>query len=330
MKLAEKDIEKFLSDRAYAEATQKGHRYTLRAFIKWLGDRDLSEDTVREYARERYEKPSSRNAFLAIMKTFADRKMKRLPHEDQGAYIRNRQVLERIGNIRLERVVMRLERKVFSMDELKKIFSALEGAEFSGLWCLGWFGCRLGELVALALSNINKEPDRYLPPSLAKELGPDEYCVKFLTKKTVVERALFMDRFTKQHLKNFIESGHGCKFLQTACAKLQGKVGVGFTPKWFRSTFLTEMQRALMRADEYPLMGKVNRLVKVMSGHIVHSRDIMGIDTVSGEDIKLAMTRLHFMKPLEEEKRSSLDEPDNRAIPEQMGGSIEKWGRVKK
>ena len=66
------------------------------------------------------------------------------------------------------------------MDELGAIFGSLKGVEFSGLWSLAWFGCRLGELVTLTPNDINKKPDVCLPPSLAKKLGPDDYCVKFL------------------------------------------------------------------------------------------------------------------------------------------------------
>lgn len=311
MKLTEEGIEKFLSEGAYEGTTQRNRRYLLRVFVRWLGDRDFNEDTVREYARERYKEPISHNAFLAIVKSFAGWKMKRLSQEDMRAYIRGRQVLERIRNIQRERVVVRLERKDLSMDELRAIFASLKGVEFSGLWCLGWFGCRLGELVALTLSDINKKPDMYLSLSLAKELGPDEHCVKFTTKITVVKRALFMDGFTKGHLEKFIESGRGCKFLQTTCAKLQGKVGVNFTPKLFRSTFQTKMQRLLMGAD----VPMVDTLVKVMSGHTVGD-DITEIDTDYSRDIRRAMTKLHFLKPLEGKTQSSFNEPDDRAILE--------------
>lgn len=318
MKLTEKDIEKFLTGRGFAEGTQKSHRCRLRPIAKWLGDRDFNEDTVREFA-QRYKKPRTRNAFLAVMKSFAGWKMKRLSQEDQTAYIRDRQVLELIRDIRLERVVVRLERKELSMDELRVVFGSLKGVKFSGLWCLAWFGCRPGELVALTLADINKNPDRYLPPSLAKELRPDEYCVKFLTEKTVVERAMFMDEFTKGHLERFIESGRGRKFLWKTCVKLRDKVGVGFMPKWFRSTFQTKMQRRLLEAD-IPMV-KLDLLVKVMSGHTV-GHDITSVYTDYGSDIKKAMTELHFLKPLEGKKAlSSFNELDTQAILEYVAGN---------
>lgn len=275
--------------------------WMLRPLARWLGDRDLTQDLVRRYARERYGgQPSSFNTFLAVAKSFAKWKMERLPQEDTRAYIRDRQTLELIKGIRRERVVTRLERKELSEDELRRIFGSLEGDGFSGIWCLAWFGPRPGELVGVTPADINKRPDKYLPPSLAKEMGPDDYCVKFLTEKTVVERAAFMDGFTKGHLERFIRSGLGYRFLYGTCVGLQDRVGVGFTPKWFRSTFQTKMQRALMESG-VPMV-KLDLLVKVMSGHTVGG-DITGIYTDFGADIKRAMTELHFLKPLEGELR---------------------------
>lgn len=296
MKFTEEDIKGFLEDRPRSDDYRELCRKMLTPFREWLGDRDLNPGEVKRYAKKRYEKPSSHNTFLAVMKSFCDWKMKRLPQEDLREFIRDRQTLELIKDIRRERVVTRLERKELSDDELGTIFSSLEGIKFSGLWCLGWFGPRPGELTGLKLSDINKKPDKYLPPLLAKELGPDDYCVKFLTEKTVVERAVFMDGFTKGHLENFIKSGFGYEFLYGTCADLQGKAGVEFTPKWFRSTFQTKMQRALMESG-VPMV-KLDLLVKVMSGHTVR-QDITSVYTDFGADIKRAMTELHFLKPLE-------------------------------
>lgn len=296
MKLIREDIDQFLEDRPRSGSYRDLCSDLLRPFRKWLGDRDLSEGWVKRHAKERYKKPSSHNTFLAVMKSFADWKMKRLSQDDLKAYIRDRQTLELIKDIRREKVVMRLERKELSDDELRKVFGSLEGVGFSGLWCLAWFGVRPGELVGLDIKDINKKSDDYLPDSLSKELGRDEYCVKFLTEKTVVERATFMDGFTKGHLERFIKSGLGYKFLYDTCVDLQGKIGADFTPKWFRSTFQTKMQRALTESGT-PMV-KLDLLVKVMSGHTV-GQDITSVYTDYGNDIKRAMTELHFMKQLE-------------------------------
>ena len=296
MKLTQDDIDQFLEDRPRSASYRDLCSDMLGPFREWLGDRDLSEGWVKQHAKERYGKPSSHNTFLAVMKSFADWKMKRLPQDDLKAYIRDRQTLELIKDIRREKVVMRLERKELSEDELGVVFGSLEGIEFSGLWSLAWFGVRPGELVELDLKDVNKKPDDYLPESLAKELGRDEYCVKFLTEKTVVERAVFMDGFTKGHLERFIKSDPSYKFLYDTCVDLQDKIGAKFTPKWFRSTFQTKMQRALTKSGT-PMV-KLDLLVKVMSGHTV-GQDITSVYTDFGKDIKRAMTELHFMKPLE-------------------------------
>lgn len=298
MKLTQEDIKQFLEDRVRSDSYRDLCSDLLVPFQRWLGDRDLMERTVKRYARERYVNPNSHNTFLAVMKSFADYKMKRLPQDDFGSYIRDRQTLELIKDIQRERVVERLERKELSEGELKEIFGSLEGLEFSGLWSLAWFGPRPGELLGLKLKDINKKPDRYLPPPLAEELGPDDYCIKFLTEKTVVERALFMDGFTRGHLENFITSDPHYTFLYDTCVDLQEKVGVEFTPKWFRSTFQTKFQRILTQAG-VPIV-KLDLLVKVMSGHTVGG-DITGIYTEYGSDIKKAMLEHHYLKSLEEE-----------------------------
>ena len=299
MKLTKEDLERFLEDVPRSDDYRNLCKYVLRSFL----GRELKEGEVKQYAKKRYEEPSSHNTFLAVMSSFCDWKKKRLPQEDTKAYIRDRQVLELIQDIRRERVVMRLERKELSMDELRAIFGSVEGVEFSGLWSLAWFGPRPGELVELTLDGINKEPDKYLPPALAEELGPDDYCLKFLTEKTVVERALFMDGFTKGHLENFIKSGFGYGFLYKTCAELRKKVDANFSPKWFRSTFQTKMQRALMESG-VPMV-KLDLLVKVMSGHTVGG-DITGVYTDFGADIKRAMTELHFLKEIEKELGSKV------------------------
>ena len=295
MRLTKEDIQGFLEDRR-----SKDYRdlcsYLLHPLREWLGDRDLTPEAVKRYARKRYEEDSSYNTFLAVMKSFAKWKRSKIPPIDRE-HMMQRFELEQIEGIRRARVVMRLERKEFSMDELRTIFGSLEGVGFSGIWSLAWYGCRPGELVELTLDGINKKPDEYLPPALAGELGPDDYCLKFLTEKTVVERAVFMDGFTKGHLENFIKSGFGYGFLYNACVDLRRKVDANFSPKWFRSTFQTKMQRALMESG-VPMV-KLDLLVKVMSGHTVGG-DITGIYTDFGADIKKAMTELHFLKPLEE------------------------------
>ena len=297
MKLEEKDLGRFLED-LRSEDYRSLCRYVLRGFA----GRDLNEDEVKKYLKKRYEKESSYNLGIALFKSFCKWKRSKIPPIDKE-HMMARFELEQIENLRRERVVMRLERKELSMDELRAIFGSVEGVEFSGLWSLAWFGPRPGELVEVTLNDINKKPDEYLPPTLAEELGPDDYCLKFLTEKTVVERALFMDGFTKGHLENFIKSGFGYGFLYNTCADLRQKVGANFSPKWFRSTFQTKMQRALMESG-VPMV-KLDLLVKVMSGHTVGG-DITGVYTDFGADIKRAMTELHFLKEIEKELGSKV------------------------
>lgn len=295
MKITASDIKQFLKEGSFAGTTRNYYSYLLRKFIRDMGG-ELSEDTVREF-KNSYKVKCSGNTTLRVLRSFAGWKRNKIPPIGEERMMQ-RFEMEKILGVKGSKVVMRLERKEFSMDELRVIFSSIDGVKFSGLWSLAWLGSRPGELVELTLKDINKKPDKYLPPELAKSLGPDDYCVKFLTAKTIVERAVFMDGFTKRHLENFIKSGFGYPFLYKTCKDLRKKVGVKFSPKWFRSTVQTKMQRALMAA-KVPMV-KLDLLVKVMVGHSV-AGDITGIYTEYGADIKKAMLEHHYLKSLEKE-----------------------------
>lgn len=295
MEITESDVKQFLKESSFAGTTRNYYSYLLKKFIRDIGG-ELSEDSVRTF-KNGYKVKSSGNTALRVLRSFAGWKRNKIPPIGEERMMQ-RFKMDQILGVKGSKVVMRLERKELAMDELRVILGSIDGVKFSGIWILAWFGSRPGELVELGINDINKKPDKYLPPELAKSLGPDDYCVKFLTEKTVVERAVFMDGFTKRHLTNFIKSGFGYPFLYRTCTDLREKVGVKFSPKWFRSTVQTKMQRALMAA-KVPMV-KLDLLVKVMVGHTIGG-DITGIYTDFGADIKRAMTDLHFMKQLEEE-----------------------------
>lgn len=298
MKLTNEDIKQFLREGSFRESTKSYYGYLLGKFKRAGGE--LTEDSVREYVTG-YKREGSSNTVLEVIKSLSKWKHAKIPPiGDENNMLRFE--LERIiKGVKGMKTVTRLERRELTDRGVEIAFNSLVGLGFSGLWCLAWFGCRPGELVELTLELINKKPDRYLPEDLAKALRPGDYCVKFLTEKTIVERALFMDEFTKGHLERFIRSGRGYSFLRRECVDLREKVGEKLTPKWFRSTFITKMQRRLLLSLEEPSgigMVKLDLLVKVMAGHTV-KRDITGIYTDYGQDIKRAMTELHFLKPLE-------------------------------
>jgi len=297
MKITEGDVKQFLEEGEFSSTTKNYYSYMMGRFIRDKGG-ELSEDSVREF-KDGYKVKRSGNTALRVLRSFAGWKRNKIPPIGEDRMMQ-RFEMDKILGIKGDKVVMRLERKELSDAELKAIFGSLEGVKFSGIWCLAWFGDRPGELVELGLNDINKKPDTYLPPTLAKELRVGEHCVKFLTEKTKVERALFMDDFTKGHLTNFIKSGFGYPFLYRTCKDLREKVGVEFSPKWFRSTFQTKMQRILMGAG-VPMV-RIDNLVKVMSGHTITGQDrVQSIYTDFGPDIKRAMTEFHYLKPLEQE-----------------------------
>jgi integrase len=300
MKLTEEDIEKFLSDGAYAESTEKGYRYVMRVFARWLGDRDFNEDTVREYAQERYPEKSSRNTFIEIARSFAKWKQNKIPPVGDENQIR-RYELEQVRRIKPERIVQKIEEISIPMDKMREIFSLLKGEEvrFATVWCLAWFGCRPGELIMLESKDVNYERGE----------------VVFETEKTKVQRKLYFDEFTGRQLERFIGAKRGYSFIYKVCTGLRPKVGMYLSPKSFRRTFITEMQGSLDRAGFRPV--RLDILVKLMAGHTV-SGDITRVYTDVARHIREAMLDHHYLLPLEGKALSSFNEPDARAILEHV------------
>lgn len=281
MKLIEEDIKKFLSDGAFAETTQRYYGCVLRTFAKWLGDRDFDEDTVREYGRERYPNPKSKNTFTDSARSFAKWKQNKIPPVGDENMIR-RHELEQVRRIKHERVVTEvLEEISIPMDKMREIFSLLRGnkVRFATLWCLAWFGCRPGELIMLEPRAVNYEKGEVI----------------FDTEKTKVKRKLYFDEFTGEQLERFLGAKRRYPFILQVCAELRRRVGMHLVPKSFRRTFITEMQGSLARAGFRPV--RLDILVKLMAGHTVG--DITRAYTDAARDMREAMLDHHYILSLE-------------------------------
>jgi len=140
-----------------------------------------------------------------------------------------------------------------------------------------WFGCRPGELVALAKSRPNVDYKR----------GE----IVFETEKTKVERKLYFDGFTAEYLKRFLDAEPSYGYVYKICKR------VGIKPKAGRQSFITHMQRRLVKADFDPVL--ISPLVKIASGHTL-SGDIQATYTSYVEDLQKMFAQFHYMKPLEE------------------------------
>jgi len=295
IEITREEIDQYLEEE---KITNDYYGYVLKKFLRAEGE--LGEQPVREFIVG-YEKKTSRNTVLSALRSLAKWKRGKIAPVGEENRVK-RWILERVTLIKGERTITRLTQKELTDDQLVDIFSLLEDpVRFAGIWCLGWFGCRPGELLALKLKHIDQEVDNYLPPYLAERLDEGQHCVKFLTEKTKVERANFMDTFTRDRLRVLIEADTSYQNLRRGCVSLRDEIGVqDFTPKWFRSTFITKMQRVISEATAGTVRPEL--LSKVMSGHTV-SGDIHQVYTDFGTDILRAMTELHFLGDIEQEVR---------------------------
>ena len=159
-----------------------------------------------------------------------------------------------------------------ALEELKDVLrKCKDPLQFAIIWLLHYFGCRPGELVAL-------EPDM---------VDFEEGVATFQTEKTKVEREVFFDEYTSEHLKRFVDSGFGYQFVYRRCKDL------GIVPKSGRRSFRTNQPGKI---DWTPPI-RVHELIDVWCGHTV-----TGMDFVYS-NVRPHLKRIrevHYMKPLEE------------------------------
>lgn len=306
MKLTENDLENFFFESSFRTSTKSYYHDLLFAFLRWIGDRDFNIRTVKEYADSHYSesKPQSKNTFLAVIKSFTNWKSNHQPtlagasREEVNRIFMDMQELGRIKGIRKWREIKELKDKNIPFNKLKEIYTQYldpKGVQFAALWCLGWFGCRAGELVSL-------KPDRidYLKGEAI-----------FDTEKTNLQRRLYFDEFTGKNLERYMKSGPRYQFLYRSCVRIGKKMGRRLTPHSFRHTFHTEMLNALPGAGfRSP---KLDIVVKKMMGRS-ETESVMRYTGV-GDDIRKAMIQHHYLISIE------------RSIAAQMMGESSKGSR---
>ncbi len=271
MKLIEEDLEKFL-DTLQSEDYRDLCNYILRGFV----GRELEEGEVKRYAKKRYEKPSSYNLCLALFKSFANWKMRRLDQSDLGQYVRERQALELVRDLKRERVVKRVEKKGLTIEEIVGVLKRCKDElRFAVVFLLMYFGVRPGELVALEPKMVNFKSGR----------------VTFETEKTRIERQLPFDSFVAKQLRIFLCARPSYPYVYKVCKE------VGIEPKSGRQTFNTHQRVQAAKVVTDPV--KIDWLIKVASGHTVG--DIGAVYTDIDHDMEKLFTEYHYMKPLEAE-----------------------------
>jgi len=266
VKVTEEDIGRFLEDE---KISSDYYGYILGKFHRSGGE--LSEETVQGFLNENYEKKSSRNTALSVLRSLAEWKKGKIPPLGEDNQLK-RWTLDRVVEMTGETTVTEIEKRGLTLKELEgKLTKCKDTLQFAIIWLLHWFGCRPGELVMVEPDAVNFE----------------EGSVKFETEKTKVERECFFDEFTGEQLEEFVGSGFGYQFVYRRCKDL------GMVPKSGRRSFRTNQPGKI---DWTPPV-RVHELIDLWCGHTV-----TGMDFVYS-NVRPHLKRIrevHYMKPLEE------------------------------
>jgi len=277
MKLTQGDLRQFVDSQRSADYKSLIW-YVLRDFV----GHELNEVEIKRYAKSRYKNPNSHNLALALFKSLANWKMKRLDQSDLRQYIRDRQALELIRDIKRERIVKKIEERSLTSAELEKVLMMFppDGLEFSTLFLLAYTGARPGELVEI-------EP---------KMVDWKQNVLTLTTEKTRVQRENPLSPIAAKCIRKFLEARPSYAYVYKLCVETGKKIKKKLTPKTFRSTFRTLMDHRLAELGVRPLRGDL--LIKVSQGHTVNV-DMAGVYGDFSEDIKKMFIEWHFLNPLE-------------------------------
>jgi integrase len=270
VRLTEEDIEAFLRGRSLSESTRGYYGDILGAFARWLGGRRLTVEAAREWLEGRYRHVPSRNTAAQVLRSFARWRRLGIPPVGEGNLLA-RWELERVEGMEGWKAPRALPgRKELPDGRIRGIFRGLEGdgEGSAAMFCLAYLGCRPRELTSLRERDVRR--DRAV----------------IVTEKTKVPREIPLTPLARERLLEFARSGRGYPYLHTLCGRY------GITPRIWRSTFITRMQRRLAGAGLDTV--RVDLLVKYLAGHTV--RDITSVYTDYWEDARRAMLEHHYLR----------------------------------
>jgi len=266
-------------------STAKAYKSVLNQFNLWLqvhGNQDNFDDKdVIVFLDNRPEwSDQARNLLIIALRGWAKQQKARVPagitlEEMQ----RGREAEKRFDRlIAIKGYTVHVSEKIaLTLDQLKKLFVAMDADTATLFWILVWFGVRLNELKRI--ERINWE-QKYLV------IG---------TEKTPGHRTLYFDDYTAKLLHHAIESGllawHGQKIWARLKYYSTEIEPIKLTPHLARHCFASFF--APIINTEFP--GDRDTL-RIMLGHT--PADVTGIYIHSAR-IRDLMQNKHFLKPLE-------------------------------
>jgi len=240
-----KEFERFCTiDLALSDATVKGHHIPeMRRFFKWLGNREVTTESIREYLETLKEKAASTRA--NTLKTFRRFFRDYLKHGELVATFKLPHQNYKPKSIPIK-------------EQLQKFYAALKSPKDRAIFLIyATTGLRKHELVSLALKEIDLERRIILPKTDGSR-----------TKRTW---ATFFNEEAERALRECFGRCKGLTsdsklFAEKAVRKTfkrgQERAGIHITPKVLRDWFCSEMGE-LGVADRYvdAFCGRVPRSI---------------------------------------------------------------------
>ena len=317
-------INEYFVSKEYMPNVEKYQSCMINGFKKYINNqgktfRAFDMKDVREYYRmkqsnDEWKASKSVHTFIVIIKSFCSWMRDKLDvvmigkrDEELDMLLIEKARLKEIVDMRMPRMPQRIKPvPPVTLPELKRIFIAMiknkiddRNYAFKRMWLLCYFGCRVAEIAEIT-------------PSM---LSLDENKLKFMTKKTKVERIVFYDDFTKHIFEEYIENNKLINIVPQAwwhCVKQYGNVlGKKVNTKLGRQAFNTNMDHldfVYFEGDMKKHEVLDNNFAKVISGHSIPGlKDITAVYRKYSFDlIKAAMTEHHYLIPLEEDLKKLL------------------------
>jgi len=320
-------IERFLSQE-FTKKTEKYYRSLLMRFEHYLKNNNKNIHNfeimdVQNYYKNKMERnewttPDSINTFIIVLQRFCRwiiEETESMMIGKQGTelddILRERVRLTKIIRMKKPKLLQKIktERPVFLQDIKKKYLIMLKDKHddnhynFMRSWCLDWFGCRVGELVAIKPNMINL----------------DDNSIFFNTEKTLIQRMNYYDDFTKKIIELYLRDNRLLNITEQAmwwCInKYSKEFGKNLDTKLGRQSFNTNMSslkdddklKKYLKKKYSRKYGRIvsidSNFVKIISGHTIKGlKDISQVYKIYPlEMIKEIMVNYHYLIPLEKE-----------------------------
>lgn len=318
-------INEYFVSKEYMPKVEKYQRCMINGFKKYINNqgktfRGFDMKDVREYyrmkqANDEWKASKSVHTFIVIVKSFCSWMRDKLDvamigrrDEDLDKLLTEKAHLKEIVDMRSPRMPQRITSvPPVTLPELNKILTAMirnktdnRNYAFKRMWLLCYFGCRVHEIGSITPNMV------YL----------DDNKLKLMTEKTIVERIVFYDDFTKDIFREYIENNRLINIVPQAwwhCVKQYSNVlGKKVDTKLGRQAFNTNMDHLEFDYFEGDMKTHVfldNNFAKVISGHSIPGlKDITAVyRKYSTNLIKAAMCKHHYLIPLEEDLKKLIN-----------------------